>query len=149
MTPSPVNATSSPFSSSSTLLLNTVTTVDDEGYEYQIRFNDFYAYRYLVASAVVGIAFTLIQSAFDIFKVSTGNRPGGAGFYLLDFYADKVTSYLLATGAAAGFGLSVDLNRALGNDSSSLTDFLNKGIVAASIFLVGFVFSAVSSVFSS
>lgn len=58
----------------------------------------------------------------------------------------QVISYLLATGAAAGFGLTVDLN--VGNVSET-DGFLNKANAAASILLIGFVFSAVSSVFSA
>lgn len=46
--------------------------------------------RYLLASTVIGLAYTLLQIAFGIFQVSTGNRLAGDGMLLFDFYADKV-----------------------------------------------------------
>lgn len=60
----------------------------------------------------------------------------------------QAISYLLATGAAAGFGLAVDLNRLPGNDLPS-KKFLDKANASASLLLIGFLFSATSSVFSS
>ncbi|KAK4480685.1 hypothetical protein RD792_013763 [Penstemon davidsonii] len=94
------------------------------------------------------MAYTILQIAFTIFYVSSGNRFGGDALTLFDFYGDKVLSYLLATGAAACFGLTVDLNRDPGNDSEA-QGFLNKANAAASLLFIGFIFSAVSSVFSS
>ncbi|XP_012842459.1 PREDICTED: CASP-like protein 4D1 [Erythranthe guttata] len=57
----------------------------------------------------------------------------------------QVLSYMLATGTAAGFGLTVDLYNSLSGTSS----FLNKANASASLLFFAFVFSAVSSVFSS
>ncbi|KAI3470717.1 hypothetical protein Pfo_027380 [Paulownia fortunei] len=133
----------------SVIVIATNTATTSTGIvEVKITFNDFYAYRYMLATGVIGIAYTLLQAAFTIFYVSTGNRLGGDGLTLVDFYGDKALSYMLATGAAAGFGLTVDLNRAPGNDSA--TDrFLNKANAAASLLFIGFIFSAVSSIFSS
>ncbi|PIN20829.1 hypothetical protein CDL12_06467 [Handroanthus impetiginosus] len=113
--------------------------------DVKIKFSAFYAYRYMLATGVIGMAYTLLQTAFTIFYVTTGNRFGGDGLAFLDFYGDKVFSYMLATGAGAGFGLTVDLNR---NDDSA-DSFLNKANAATSLLLIGFVFSAISSVFSS
>ncbi|XP_057789141.1 CASP-like protein PIMP1 [Salvia miltiorrhiza] len=113
----------------------------------KMKFNDFYAYRYMLATGVVGIAYTFLQIAFTIYFVSTGNRLGGNGLMFLDFFGDKALSYLLATGAAAGFGLTVDLNR-IGFESD-VKDFLNKANAAASLLFFGFIFSVVSSIFSS
>ncbi|KAL8470462.1 hypothetical protein ACS0TY_033084 [Phlomoides rotata] len=113
----------------------------------KLHFNDFYAYRYMLATGVLGIAYTLVQTAFTIYFVSTGNRFGGDGLALLDFYGDKVVSYILATGAGAGFGLTVDTKR--GEDNSDINSFFNRASAAASLLLIGFLFSAVSSIFSS
>ncbi|KAL7147972.1 hypothetical protein ABFS83_06G147000 [Erythranthe nasuta] len=125
---------------------NTATTyVDFE--TFKIKSTDFYAYRYMLASAVIGIAYTLLQSAFTIFHATTGNRLGGDGFALVDFYGDKALSYVLATGAAAGFGLAVDLKRIGVNDPTH--SFLNKANAAAGVLFIGFIFSVVSSIFSS
>ncbi|PIN20830.1 hypothetical protein CDL12_06468 [Handroanthus impetiginosus] len=114
--------------------------------DIKINFSAFYAYRYMVATGVIGMAYALLQTAFTIFYVTTGTRFGGDGLAFLDFYGDKVFSYLLATGAGAGFGLTVDLKQ---NDDSETNSFLNKAIAAASLLLIGFIFSAISSVFSS
>ena len=66
----------------------------------------------------------------------------------IPFGFEQVISYMLATGAAAGFGITVDFNRLLlkGTDAS---DFLNKANAAAGLLIVAFLFSAISSVFSS
>ncbi|KAL8051431.1 hypothetical protein ABFX02_06G147800 [Erythranthe guttata] len=125
---------------------NTATTyVDFE--TFKIKSTDFYAYRYMLASAVIGLAYTLLQTAFAIFHATTGNRLGGDGFALVDFFGDKALSYILATGAAAGFGIAVDLKRIGVNDPTH--NFLNKANAAAGVLFIGFIFSAVSSVFSS
>ncbi|CAN4106838.1 unnamed protein product [Withania somnifera] len=125
---------------------NTHTTTTDYG-DVKIKFNDFYAYRYLIATLVVGMAYTLLQTAFSIFLVSTGNRVGGEGLCLFDFYGDKFISYFLATGAAASFGMTQDLKQLQGSDQ--LSKFLNTSNAAASLCLLGFIFAAASSVFSS
>ncbi|CAA3004028.1 CASP PIMP1 [Olea europaea subsp. europaea] len=129
------------------LATNTIKASDGVN-EAKLKFNHFYAYRYMLSTAVLGIAYTLIQSAFAIFHVSMGNRIGGDGLVQIEFYGDKIVSYILATGAAAGFGLSVDLN-SLPVNGSDIEDFLNKANAAASLLFIGFLFSATSSVFSS
>ncbi|KAK7831254.1 casp-like protein 4d1 [Quercus suber] len=75
---------------------------------------------------------------------SFNKRDGGA---LLDFYGDKVISYLLATGAAAGFGVTVDLKETFGLfiDRS----FYEKAYASASLLLLAFVCTAILSVISS
>ncbi|XP_004236749.1 CASP-like protein PIMP1 [Solanum lycopersicum] len=107
---------------------------------------NFYAYRYLISSVVIGMAYTLLQTAFSIFFVTTGNRLGGEGLCLLDFYGDKFISYFLATGAAASFGMTEELRRLTNSD---MDKFLNTSNAAASLCLFGFFFSAASSIFSS
>ncbi|KAL7108984.1 hypothetical protein ACP275_06G147800 [Erythranthe tilingii] len=125
---------------------NTATTyVDFE--TFKIKSTDFYAYRYMLASAVIGMAYTLLQTAFTICHATTGIRLGGDGFTLVEFFGDKALSYVLGTGAAAGFGLSVDLKRVDTSDAEH--NFLNKANLAAGVLFIGFIFSAVSSVFSS
>ncbi|CAN4090103.1 unnamed protein product [Withania somnifera] len=118
---------------------NTHTTSTDYG-DVKIRFKDFYAYRYLISAVVTGMAYTLLQTAFSIFFVSTGNRLGGEGLCLFDFYGDKFISYFLATGAAASFGMTQDLKQLAGSDE--LNKFLNTSNAAASLCLLGFLFTA-------
>ncbi|XP_059309820.1 CASP-like protein PIMP1 [Lycium ferocissimum] len=125
---------------------NTQTTSTDF-VDIKIKSTDFYAYRYLISTVVIGIAYTLLQTAFTIFFVNTGNRLGGEGLCLFDFYGDKFISYFLATGAAASFGMTQDLRRLVANDEGS--KFINTANAAASLCLIGFCFSAASSIFSS
>nr|GLL20758.1 CASP-like protein PIMP1 [Ipomoea trifida] len=136
---------------------------------YQIKSTDIYAYRYMISVMVIGLVWILIQCVFTILHFSSGNPIGGNAFAYMEFYGDKVISYLLGTGAAAGFGLTVDAKRHGGfgltidakrsildsyeNDYSTLypfeNDFFNKANAAASLLLIAFLLSAISSVFSS
>ncbi|XP_027929207.1 CASP-like protein 4D1 [Vigna unguiculata] len=111
----------------------------------QIKFSDFYAYRYMISTIIIGFAYNLLQMAFSIFTVVSGNRVlSGNGGYLFDFFGDKVISYFMISGSAAGFGLTVELGR--GVPSNSFTDKAN---ASASLLLIGFVFTAIASTFTS
>lgn len=57
----------------------------------------------------------------------------------------QVISYVLATGVGAAFGATIDLKEA----SAGANKFFNQGSAAASLLLLAFMFTAVSSVFSS
>ncbi|KAK7394211.1 hypothetical protein VNO78_14733 [Psophocarpus tetragonolobus] len=111
----------------------------------RINFNDFYAYRYMISVIIIGFAYNLLQMAFSIFSVVSGNRVlSGNGGYLFDFFGDKIISYLMISGSAAGFGLTVELNRNLPSNS-----FTNKANASASLLLIGFLFTAIASTFTS
>ncbi|XP_075499760.1 CASP-like protein PIMP1 [Primulina tabacum] len=139
------------------LLASAVVMVTNKIDAESIKFSDFYVYRYMLAAAVIGIAYTLLQAALTLLHVLTGNKIGGDGLRTVDFFGDKVVSYILATGAAACFGFTVDVKRL--NDASENvagiagntdTDkFLNKANAAAAVLFVGFIFSALSSIISS
>ncbi|KAK0592422.1 hypothetical protein LWI29_018869 [Acer saccharum] len=117
--------------------------------EFKVRFKDIYAYRYMLATIVVGMAYTLLQIFFTLYYISTGNRIiTGDGSFTFDFFGDKIVSYLLATGAAAGFGATKDMKSVflgMGNADK----FFNKGYASASLLLIAFVCTAMLSVFSS
>ncbi|XP_019151106.1 PREDICTED: CASP-like protein PIMP1 [Ipomoea nil] len=138
----------------------------------KIKFNKIYPYRYLVATLILGLAYTLLQTAFAISQACTGKRVGGERSCVFDFFADNVVSYLVASGAAACFGVTQELKKRntveklyadLGSklhmsDTDKLNvqqilddmdKFINRGNVAARVCLIGFVFAATSSVFSS
>ncbi|KAL4613840.1 hypothetical protein ACB092_07G010100, partial [Castanea dentata] len=88
------------------ILISTVTI--------KVHFNNVYAYRYMLATNVIGFAYTLLQIVFSNFHITMGNHLiSGDGGVLLGFYGDKVISYLLATGAAVGFGVTKDLRTTL------------------------------------
>ncbi|KAG8390878.1 hypothetical protein BUALT_Bualt01G0129400 [Buddleja alternifolia] len=140
MAPPPSNAAVSPFVSLIFLIIYS---------EVRVRFKDFKAFRYQCATTVIGLAYTVLQTAFTIFLVTTGNRLGGEGIVYIDFYGDKLVSYLLATGAAASFGMTQDLDSILDAIGLGISHFINTTNAAASLCLIGCVFTAVSSIFSS
>ncbi|XP_019151104.1 PREDICTED: CASP-like protein PIMP1 [Ipomoea nil] len=129
---------------------NTITLPSsdyDWGWGSNIKFNDIYAFRYLVATLILGLAYTLLQTVFAVIQACTGKRVGGERFCVFDFFGDKVVSYLLVTGAAASFAMTRELKDA--NTDDGMDKFANKASVAARLCLVGFLFAATSSVFSS
>ncbi|KAK4425229.1 CASP-like protein PIMP1 [Sesamum alatum] len=93
--------------------------------------------------------YTDIKTAFAVFQVTTGTRFGGNGLVYIDFYGDKVVSCILATGAAASFGMTQDFKNLLDISALGISHFINVTNAAASLCFLGFVFSLVSSVFSS
>ncbi|KAK7374827.1 hypothetical protein VNO80_08269 [Phaseolus coccineus] len=126
------------------LILIAVAKTNDETGD-KIKFSDFYTYRYTISTIIIGFVYNLLQMAFSIFTVVSGNRVlSGDGGYLFDFFGDKIISYLLISGSAAGFGLTVELRR--GAPSNSFTD---KAHASASLLLIGFLFTAIASTFTS
>ncbi|KAL6654115.1 hypothetical protein ACP70R_007580 [Stipagrostis hirtigluma subsp. patula] len=78
----------------------------------KVTFRDVYAYRYLLAVAVVGCAYTLLQVPVAAVSVARrGRAVGGGGVALLLVSADVALALVLATGAAAGLGLTYDARR--------------------------------------
>lgn len=52
----------------------------------------------MLATNVIGFAYTLLQIAFSIFHIIMGNHLiSGDGGALLDFYGDKVYFFLLCS----------------------------------------------------
>ncbi|CAD6253601.1 unnamed protein product [Miscanthus lutarioriparius] len=78
-------------------------------------FRDVYAYRYVLAVAVVGCAYTLLQLPLAAVSIASGKRSigGTVAVALVLVLADVVFALLLATGAAAGFGFTYDVKRYL------------------------------------
>ncbi|CAK7325682.1 unnamed protein product [Dovyalis caffra] len=133
----------------SLVILTTNTATLEVGMaEVKVRFKDIYAYRYMLASVAFGLAYTLLQTAFTLRNMVTGNSlTSGDGNLVFDFYGDKVISYVLATGAAAGFGATKDMKPLFAG--AGVDKFFNKGYASASLLLLGFVCTAILSVFSS
>ncbi|KAG5051273.1 CASP-like protein 4D1 [Glycine soja] len=126
------------------ILIAIVKQTDDET-GVEIKFNDIYAYRYMISTIIIGFAYNLLQMAFSIFTVVSGNRVlSGDGGYLFDFFGDKIISYLLISGSAAGFGVTVELGRGVPSNS-----FMDKANASASLLLIAFLFTAVASTFTS
>nr|XP_016471250.1 PREDICTED: CASP-like protein PIMP1 [Nicotiana tabacum] len=121
-----------------------------------IKATDFYAYRqtsfllsntsvtYFISAIAIGMAYTLLLAVLTILHAVCETPIGVRGFAYFEFYSEKVTSYLLATGAAAGLGFSAECsNKNLG------IDFFNVANAAASLLLLGSFFPALSSILSS
>lgn len=74
--------------------------------------------RYVLAVAVIGCAYTLLQLPFAAVSIARGKSAnvgggGGVAAALVLVLADVVLVLLLATGAAAGFGFTSDVKRLL------------------------------------
>ncbi|KAG5051274.1 hypothetical protein JHK87_003472 [Glycine soja] len=129
------------FISIDTLPIQTSDYAVDE----EINFNYVYAYRYMLSTIVIGFAYNLLQMGFSIFTVVSGKRVlSSYGGYLFDFFGDQIISYLLISGSAAEFGYDVEQRRDTPSDS-----FTEKANVSASLLLVGFLFTATASIFTS
>ncbi|KAK3422473.1 hypothetical protein EUGRSUZ_G02924 [Eucalyptus grandis] len=116
--------------------------------EVQVRFRDVYAY--MLGTIVVGAAYTLIQIARTLHRTCKANQEiSRDGVTLFDFFADQITSYVLATGSAAGFGATKDLKSVFEFVGSAYDKFFNKGYAAASLLLFAFVCAALLSILSS
>ncbi|XP_061338284.1 CASP-like protein 4D1 [Gastrolobium bilobum] len=123
--------------------------VDISHRQLEVKFNDFHAYRYMISTIVIGFAYNIVQMALSIFSVLSGNRVlSSNGGYLFDFFGDKIISYLLLSGSAAGFGASEDL-RKIFHSIELFKSFFEKANASASLLLIGFLFTAIASTFTS
>ncbi|CAI8612045.1 unnamed protein product [Vicia faba] len=131
------------------IVLTKETSEDSDG-ESEIKFNDIHAYRYMISTIVIGFAFNLLQIALSIFTLVSGSRVlNGDGGYLFDFFGDKIMSYFLLSGSAAGFGASEDLHRFFKAAELPLNSFFGKANASASLLLFGFITTAIASIFTS
>nr|GMC96014.1 CASP-like protein PIMP1 [Ipomoea batatas]GME18273.1 CASP-like protein PIMP1 [Ipomoea batatas]GME18275.1 CASP-like protein PIMP1 [Ipomoea batatas] len=108
-------------------------------------FNDFFSYRYSVAVNGIGIFYSFLQIVLAI--VHGQSEESSEELVKFNLYADEIMSVVLGTGAAAGFGLTLDLKH-LSCSSIIAKSFLSKMLVASSFSLGGFVSTAVSSIVS-
>ncbi|KAK3422474.1 CASP-like protein 4D1 [Eucalyptus grandis] len=132
------------------LTTNTSTMQIYFNMEVQIRFRDVYAYRYMLGTMVVGTAYTLIQIAQTLHRMCKANQLiSRDGVTLFDFFADQIASYVLATGSAAGFGVTKDLKSVSDAVGLPYDKFFDKGYAAASLLLFAFVCAALLSILSS
>ncbi|OAY25382.1 CASP-like protein 4D1 [Manihot esculenta] len=130
-----------------------------------IRLKYIYSYRYMLATEVLGLAYTFLRLPFSILYMITGKRLiDVVGLSYFNLFSDKVILSLLASGVGAGFGATYDLKKNLddlddilqrqgytiiANIRSELDDFFNMGYVSATLLLLGFLFFGVSSFISS
>ncbi|XVE52681.1 hypothetical protein DITRI_Ditri02bG0142400 [Diplodiscus trichospermus] len=118
--------------------------------ESTIHFDDIYTYRHMLASIIIGLVYSLMQTGFSLYHLATGNRLiTGDGAFVFDFYGDKVVSFMVATGSAAGFGATKDVKAIADAVKLDLDDYFNKAYASASLLLLAFLCAAILSVFSS
>ncbi|PON51062.1 CASP-like protein 4D [Parasponia andersonii] len=118
------------------LCTNTKIIEFQDGDQVKFRFQDFFAYRYVLSTIVIGTAYAILQLALTIYTVVSNSE----GIPLFDFYGDKIMSYLLATGAGAGFGMTNDMKRIF-----DLGNFYDKSYAATSLLLLAFICTAIMS----
>ncbi|CAL4980841.1 unnamed protein product [Urochloa decumbens] len=74
-----------------------------------INFQDLYTYRYVLSTAAIGCAYTLILIPLEIIAVvQQGKRIGGTSTARILIFTDVVFCALFTSGGAAGLGLVVD-----------------------------------------
>ncbi|XP_022764537.1 CASP-like protein 4D1 [Durio zibethinus] len=132
------------------LVTDTATISVDLFPDSTVHFDDIYTYRYVLASIIIGLVYSLLQTAFSLYHIATGNRLiAGDGAFVFDFYGDKAISYMVATGSAAGFGATKDLKALADAAKLDLDDYFDKAYASASLLLIAFFCAATLSVFSS
>ncbi|KAM3345376.1 CASP-like protein PIMP1 [Capsicum galapagoense] len=129
---------------------NSFDAFDIYGFPIKVESTDIHVYRYMISADVIGMAYILLLFVLTIFQVKSGSPIDGDLAYF-EFYGDKVILFLLATGAAAGLGLTVEYNRLMDKDNTTedIQNFINIANASASLPLLGSISSAISSVFSS
>ncbi|KAG6758346.1 hypothetical protein POTOM_038689 [Populus tomentosa] len=95
---------------------------------------------YMLAAVAFGLDYIILQIALTLNHIVKGNgaQTSGDGNLIFDFYGDKLEFYsrMMAGNFCFVFGLGGD-------------KFFNKGYACASLLLLGFVCTAILSVFSS
>ncbi|XP_076907756.1 CASP-like protein 4D1 [Bidens hawaiensis] len=134
--------------------------------EIKVRFNNIYAYRYMMSAIVIGFAYTCVQVTFEIYQLATRKSlTTGNMLPKIIFYGDKFLLCFLATGVGAAFGATIDLKKkvdqlddfyestygelAFAGIRSKLDDFFNLAFVSATFLLIAFLSSIASSILSS
>ncbi|XP_051149288.1 CASP-like protein 4D1 [Andrographis paniculata] len=152
---------------STSLFASNSTTIRGYYTEASVHFNDIYSYRYALSTAVIGLAYTLLQIPFSIHQVMTSGKqlPNHAKLLVFEFVGDKVVMGLLATGVGAAFGITVDLKKILNSSVDDLeqnldittlslarvklNDFFDRVYFPAVLLLVAFLACGASSIVSS
>ncbi|KAK6249858.1 hypothetical protein SCA6_003863 [Theobroma cacao] len=134
------------------LLGSLVTLVTDSfifGEDHKITFKDITTYRYVFSATAIGVLFTLLQIPFAIYHVCWVKRMILPELLLnFDFYADKSMELKKFLRGLLDSLIVLGVPEAE-NLKSEASKFLDKGNLATSLLLIGFVCVAVLSVLSS
>ncbi|KAM6598897.1 hypothetical protein CsatA_018506 [Cannabis sativa] len=103
--------------------------------------------KYMLSVIVFGLVYSLWRLGFSIYLFIANVK----GYFLIDFYGDKIISYFLATGTAAGLAVTKDLNAFFNQqlEDYEIDEFCSKGYASASLVLIAFLCTAILSVMSS
>ncbi|PON32043.1 CASP-like protein 4D [Trema orientale] len=114
-----------------------------------LQFRDTAGYQYMVATIFLGIGHSVVQIVLAIYLLMRKNKDANK-LLLFQFYGDKVISYLLVSGAIGGYIATDDKGEFFGKTNHDQIDSnLNKSYTSATLLLLGFICTAVSSVVSS
>lgn len=114
--------------------------------------------RYVVASAIVGVAGSVLQIPVALYLLCKSKRAMPSAMILdVSMHADIVISVVLASGVGAGFGATNDVLRYVrviewkggSSERQDLTDYYNRAIVALIFLLVGMLLSFCATVVSA
>ncbi|XP_027357345.1 CASP-like protein 4D2 [Abrus precatorius] len=141
------------------LLVTNNVTFDEGG---KLKYQDYTSYSYMVAITAAACAYCVVQLPFAIYYAVQQRRLIRNGFLAeFDFYGDKITSLLLATGIGAGFALSVELKKFIDDAAdaagaseddpirSTYDKFFIRGIVASAFLVLAFISMTIVSFISS
>nr|XP_009604861.1 CASP-like protein PIMP1 [Nicotiana tomentosiformis] len=117
----------------------------------KLNYDHYRSYSYTLFAVIAGVVYSILHIPFAIYFLITKKRLiSHKVFRVIEFYCDKIILCLLATGAAAMLGATMDLLRIrYENDNSKKHDFLNLMFIPPAFLLAGFVGSGISSVLSS
>ncbi|KAL8520758.1 hypothetical protein ACS0TY_011345 [Phlomoides rotata] len=119
---------------------------------YVFNYNDLRSFKYIFFVTLFGIGYTLLQLPFAIYYMKTKKHLiNNYRFLEIDFYADKVVAFVLATGVGAAFGVTVDMKRlwGLSDDADKIQDFYTMAYIPAVFLLVASISCLVSTIHSS
>ncbi|PON88713.1 CASP-like protein 4D [Trema orientale] len=113
-----------------------------------LQFRGTAGYQYMVATIFVGLGYSAVQIVLSIYLLIRKNKDANK-LFLFQFYGDKVISYLLISGAIGGYITANDKRDFFDKSYDQIDSALNYSNTSASLLLLGFVCSAISSVLSS
>ncbi|KAG8382652.1 hypothetical protein BUALT_Bualt05G0099600 [Buddleja alternifolia] len=129
-------------------VLKTNDVTFDNG--YVLTYKDFRSYKYMFYVMIIGIIYTLLQIPFAIYYMKTKKHLiNHYGFLKFEFYADKLVTLFLATGAGAAFGATLDMKKYVLDSESKVQDYLTMVYIPAAFLVVGCIGCGISSVHSS
>ncbi|XP_047965866.1 CASP-like protein 4D1 [Salvia hispanica] len=147
------------------LLASNSTTIRVGDSTTTVHFNDIYAYRYALATGVIGLSYTFMHLISSLQQVRSGMLLNDPKFLLYEFIGDKVILALVATGVGAAFGATVELKAKMDDLEnayelylgitvfapivSKFDDFFNRAYIPTIFLLLAFLSTGLSSILSS